>query len=130
MDKRRIVLDTLEFRSVPYVPWAWGTTELCARRLEAHLGVDDLGDFLDSHFLDIGPDIGRFERIGKHLFRDAYGVVWDKSVDKDIGATTGRTPPATSCTRTYPSGLQPTARYSAATCWGSRCTSEPGPCEA
>jgi len=85
MDKRRIVLDTLEFRSVPYVPWAWGTTELCARRLEAHLGVDDLGDFLDSHFLDIGPDIGRFERIGKHLFRDAYGVVWDKSVDKDIG---------------------------------------------
>ena len=83
--KRDVVLDALQFRPPPYVPWAWGPTQKCAERLKAHLGTDDLAAFIDTHFLDVGPDIGYLEPLGDEHYRDRYGVVWDRRVDKDIG---------------------------------------------
>lgn len=83
--RREVVLEALRFRPPPYVPWAWDPTQPMADRLRAHLGADDLGPFLDSHFLDLGEDVGRFEALGGGLWRDVYGVVWDRRVDKDIG---------------------------------------------
>jgi len=85
MTKRETVIEAIEFRSPPYVPWAWDMTMQCAERVRAHLGTDDLTDFVDSHFLDVASQIGRFERISEDRYRDVYGVVWDRSVDKDIG---------------------------------------------
>jgi uroporphyrinogen decarboxylase len=85
MTKREVVVDALEFRPPAYVPWAWGMTQDCAELCRKHLGTDNLGGFLGSHFLDLGPDIGRFERVDAHHDRDMYGVVWDRSIDRDIG---------------------------------------------
>jgi len=82
---REVVLEALAFRPPPYVPWAWGMTIDCARRLRAHLGVESLEDFRASHFYDCGTEIARFDRIDADHVRDVYGVVWDRSVDKDIG---------------------------------------------
>ncbi|MCG3178962.1 MAG: hypothetical protein BIFFINMI_01292 [Phycisphaerae bacterium] len=90
MTRREVVIEALSFRRPPYVPWAWGPTEACAGRLKAHLGTDNLAGFLDSHMHSVNSDIGRFERAGEDLVRDSYGVVWDRSVDRDIGVPVRR----------------------------------------
>jgi uroporphyrinogen decarboxylase len=85
MTKRDVVIEALNFRPPPYVPWAWEPTLRCAERLRGHLKGDDLGPFLDTHFLDLGAGIGRFVPVDENHVRDIYGVVWDRTVDKDIG---------------------------------------------
>lgn len=85
MTKREIVIEALAFCRPPYVPWAWDMTVECAERMREHLGADDLEGFVDSHFLDLGAGIGRFEAVDANHVRDLYGVVWDRTVDKDIG---------------------------------------------
>jgi uroporphyrinogen decarboxylase len=85
MTRRQAVIEALSFRPPPYVPWAWDMTQQCAERMSRHLGTDDLDPFVDSHILPLGSAIGRFEKVGRDLYRDIYGVVWDRSVDKDIG---------------------------------------------
>jgi uroporphyrinogen decarboxylase len=37
----------------------------------------------------LGSDIGFFDIIGENLYRDVFGAVWDRSIDKDIGNITG-----------------------------------------
>ncbi len=85
MRKREVVIEALEFRPPPYVPWAWSMTPGCADRLKRHLGVDDLSGFVGSHFLWLYSPVGRMKKIDANHYRDVYGVVWDRSVDKDIG---------------------------------------------
>jgi len=82
---RQAVIDALAFRRPAYVPWAWSPTEPCAARLKAHLGTDRLEGFLSCHFCDVGASVGRFEAVDDTHVRDAYGVVWDRTVDRDIG---------------------------------------------
>jgi uroporphyrinogen decarboxylase len=57
----------------------------CEQRLREHLGAEDLAGFVGSHFIDLGSRVGRFEDVGNDHVRDPYGVVWDRTVDKDIG---------------------------------------------
>jgi uroporphyrinogen decarboxylase len=85
MTKRDVVLDAMAFRAPAYVPWAWGPTEQCAQRLRAYLKTDDLTEFLDSHFVGVGHSVGRMTNLGGGMFRDAFGVVWDRTIDADIG---------------------------------------------
>ena len=77
----------LAFEPVPYVPWAWGMTAECQRRLRAYLGRPNLSEseFVDSHFLHLPGGGERFVPAGAGRVRDRYGVVWDRTVDKDIG---------------------------------------------
>jgi uroporphyrinogen decarboxylase len=83
--KREVVIEALSFRRPPYVPWAWTLTERAAERMKARLGAGDLDPFLASHFFELEPVNGRFEKVGAGRVRDVYGVIWDRSVDKDIG---------------------------------------------
>jgi len=83
--KREVVVEALSFRKPPYVPWAWTMTERCAERMKARLGgADRLDPFMDSHFFEIEPINGRFETVDQTHVRDTYGVIWDRSVDKDL----------------------------------------------
>ena len=85
MTKRDVIIDAMEFRRPAYVPWQIGLTIDCADRLKKHLGTDDLSEFLDDHFVDVGSEIGQFEVVDKTHVRDRYGVLWDRSIDQDIG---------------------------------------------
>jgi len=85
MTRRDVVIDAMEFRRPAYVPWQIGLTIDCTSRLKQYLGTDDLSDFLDDHFVGVGSEIGRFEQVDKTHVRDRYGVVWDRSIDQDIG---------------------------------------------
>lgn len=85
MDKRRVVIDAVEFRRPAYVPWSWVPTHDCALRLREKLGGTELESFIQPHFADFGAGELRVEWTKGDFVGDVYGVVWDRTVDKDIG---------------------------------------------
>jgi len=87
--KGEVVKLVLEGKPPPYVPWSFSFTKEAADRLHDHFGVSDLEPIMGNHLLHLGSDIGFFEDIGDECFRDVFGVVWDRSVDKDIGTVKG-----------------------------------------
>jgi uroporphyrinogen decarboxylase len=85
MTKREVVATALDGQRPVYVPWSFGFTHEAAAKLREHFGGDQLEPFLDNHILGLGSGTGFFENLGNDRFRDYFGVVWDRSVDKDIG---------------------------------------------
>jgi len=89
VDKRQIVRLAIEARQVPYVPWSCSFTVEAADKLREHFGQDDLDQVLDNHIVRLGSDTGFFDELGNNLFRDVFGVVWDRTIDRDIGNVQG-----------------------------------------
>jgi uroporphyrinogen decarboxylase len=89
MTKRDIIRAVLDGKRPPYVPWSCGFTLEAAEKLQAHYGHVDLDDALDNHFLGLGNAIGFFNDLPNDRVQDVFGVVWDRSVDKDIGQVGG-----------------------------------------
>jgi uroporphyrinogen decarboxylase len=86
VNKREIVRTALVHRRPPYVPWSFGFTFEAKEKLRAHYGPEkDLETVLGNHLLRLGSDIGFFVEVGPNLVQDVFGVVWDRSIDKDIG---------------------------------------------
>ncbi|MDD5260379.1 MAG: uroporphyrinogen decarboxylase family protein [Methylacidiphilales bacterium] len=83
--KREVIKMVLKGARPPYVPWSFKFTQEAAERLEKHYGTHDLETAVENHIARLGSDIGFFKNIGGDLWRDVFGVVWDRSVDKDIG---------------------------------------------
>jgi len=69
----------------PYVPWSFSFTQEDRAKLVEHYGSEDLDSVLQNHILALGADIGFFDDLGDNRLMDGFGVVWDRSVDKDIG---------------------------------------------
>jgi len=93
MTKRDIVRKVLEHKRPPYVPWHFGFTVEAKQKLIDHYGSEDIMDITDNHFLVLGDEIGYFEDIGNDRFKDFFGVMWDRSIDKDIGNVEGQVLP-------------------------------------
>lgn len=87
MTPREVVKTALRGEAPPYVPWSFRFTKEPHDMLCRHFGVaaEDLDIHVGNHFCELGSDIGFFEYIGNDHFKDVFGVVWDRSVDKDIG---------------------------------------------
>ncbi len=85
MTKRDVIRAVVEGRRPPYVPWHCSFTKEAMEKLESHFGAEKVEDALQNHLLGLGSDIGFFRDIGDSCVRDVFGVVWDRSVDKDIG---------------------------------------------
>lgn len=89
MTRREVVHEVLRHRQPPYVPWSFRFTRQATDKLAARLGVADIEDVLQNHFVELGSDIGFFTDLGEDRFRDVFGVVWDRNVDRDIGIVQG-----------------------------------------
>ncbi len=85
MSKREVIRSVIEGKRPPYVPWNIGLTKEAREKLERHFGDSDMEMVLDNHFLRLGSDIGFFTDLGENRFEDVFGVIWDRSIDKDIG---------------------------------------------
>ena len=87
MDKRDVVKAVLRGETPPYTPWSFRFTEEPKADLCEHFGCDESGLIAHTgcHILELGSDIGFFEEVEKDHFRDVFGVVWDRTMDKDIG---------------------------------------------
>ena len=89
MTKREVVRLVLEGKRPPYVPWSMGFTKEAGEKLQAHYGCADVEVPLENHLLKLGSDIGFFTDLGDNRVQDVFGVVWDRSIDKDIGNVEG-----------------------------------------
>jgi uroporphyrinogen decarboxylase len=89
MEKREIVIRAITFKEIPYVPWHFKFTVEAKDKLLNYLDGRDVEEYLQNHFIELGNDIGFFEYLGDNLYKDVFGVVWDRTIDKDIGNVKG-----------------------------------------
>ncbi|HUI90334.1 MAG TPA: uroporphyrinogen decarboxylase family protein [Anaerolineales bacterium] len=89
MTKRDVIRAVLQGQEPPYVPWSCGFTQEAREKLQAHYALVEWEDALQNHILKLGSDIGFFTDLGQSHLRDVFGVVWDRSIDKDIGNVEG-----------------------------------------
>ena len=85
MTKREVIKMVLEGEKPPYVPWSFSFTIEARNQLIEYFGSHDIESVLHNHILDVGNPIGFFDDLGDHRFRDVFGVVWNRRVDRDIG---------------------------------------------
>ncbi len=108
MNKRDVVRLALEGKPVPYVPWSCWFTSEAHEKLAAHFGTPDVDRAIDNHIFWAGGTTGSFEDIGNDCVRDYFGVVWDRSQDKDIGMVQGQLlPEQTLANYTFPDPAPP-----------------------
>ena len=91
--KRDRVNAALRGEPVDVTPWAFRFAREAAETLRRHYGVEDLLAATGGHVVELGSDVGFFEPLDENLYRDAFGVVWDRSVEKDIGFVQGEVLP-------------------------------------
>ncbi|HCD33772.1 MAG TPA: uroporphyrinogen-III decarboxylase-like protein [Phycisphaerales bacterium] len=89
MTPRTVVKMVLDGKQPPYVPWSFRFTHEPLEMLQQHYGNVDLEDELGNHILELGSPIGFFEDAGNQRVRDGFGVIWDRTHDKDIGNVEG-----------------------------------------
>ena len=109
LTKRDVVREVFLGRRPPYVPWHYQFTAEAWTKLVAHFGAAEAAEReIDNHILELGSAIGFFNEVGKDRFRDVFGVVWNRSVDKDIGMVEGTVlPEPTLAGFTLPDPLDP-----------------------
>jgi len=93
MTKREVVRLVLDGKRPPYVPWNIGLTLEARQKLEQYFGSSNLEGALQNHYLGLGNAIGFFSKLDDHRVQDVFGVVWDRSIDKDIGDVRGEVLP-------------------------------------
>jgi uroporphyrinogen decarboxylase len=85
LTKRQVVILVLEGKEPPYVPWSFRFTKEAKDALIEHYGTNDIATAVDNHIIELGSDIGFFKQLDENHFEDFFGVIWDRSIDKDIG---------------------------------------------
>ena len=93
MNKREVVGMTLNWETPPYVPWSLSFTLEAREKLEKYYETKDLEAILNNHFCSFGSSTGFFQDLGNDRLQDVFGVVWDRSEDKDIGMVEGQVLP-------------------------------------
>lgn len=85
MTKKEVVNLAIQGKPVPYVPWNCAFTSEIAQKLIEHYKTKDLDDIINNHFLIVNHTDHFFENIGDERYKDIFGVIWNRTVDKDIG---------------------------------------------
>ncbi len=89
MTQREVIKTVPDGGKPPYVPWSFKFTVEAEDALKKYLGCEDSEEVVGNHILRVGNDIGFFDAVGNDRYRDAFGVIWDRTVDKDIGVVEG-----------------------------------------
>jgi len=99
MLRRDRVIAALEHREPDIVPWNISFTIPAAEKMRGHFG-DEFPGCVGNHLAVIEPKApGAWTRLDGDVWRDEFGVEWDKSVDKDIGVPRNRVLPERSLDR-------------------------------
>ena len=109
MTSRQRVQTAVAHRQPVRVPYYFSFTHAAAEKLQAHYGVKDLDQFLDNDM--VRHSIRRpsmLEEVRPGCFRDEFGVVWNRTIDRDIGIPEGQVLPERSLQGyTWPDPLDP-----------------------
>ncbi len=86
MTPRERVLMALNHEQPDITPWHITFTIPAREKLAALLGTDDLDRAVGNHFAKceaVAEDA--WQELSRDIWRDEFGVIWDRSIDKDIG---------------------------------------------
>ena len=68
------------------MPWQFGYTVPARQKLEQHFGTTDLDAVLGNHLVKYRPRAAdALVEVRPGFWRDEFGVVWNRTIDKDIG---------------------------------------------
>jgi uroporphyrinogen decarboxylase len=81
---RQRVWQTIQHQQPDRVPWHFGLTTQARTKIENHYGSNELDIILDQHIVKYRSRLPYIE-IRPDFFMDEFGVVWNRTVDKDIG---------------------------------------------
>ena len=90
MDKRTVMKIALEWETPPYVPWNINFTIPSAEKLQQHYFGKDLEEVIQNHIVNVGYDTYFSHDIGNDCVQDTFGVIWDRTIDEDIGVVKGQ----------------------------------------
>ncbi|HUV38318.1 MAG TPA: uroporphyrinogen decarboxylase family protein [Planctomycetota bacterium] len=86
MTHKERVIRALEHKTPEVCPWCIGFTIPAARKMAEHYGDANFEARLGNHLATIEPGPpGRWVEVRPGFWRDEFGVVWNRTVDKDIG---------------------------------------------
>jgi uroporphyrinogen decarboxylase len=85
MDKRKVIEKVLRGEKPSYTPWSFKFTAEPLAMVRDYFARNDIDAICDNHMLNLGSDMGVFNEIAPNMFEDIFKVVWDRSIDKDIG---------------------------------------------
>jgi len=85
MEKRKIIRQVIKGLRPTYVPWHCYFTLEAKEKLKNYWGAKDLEEEIQNHFLELTSREIYFKEVRDNFFKDHFGVVWDRSIDKDIG---------------------------------------------
>lgn len=90
ISKRELVRSVLKGEKPAYTPWSFRFTPEPEAQLCEHYKCKpiELIQHTGCHILELGSPIGFFEDLGNCHYKDAFGVIWDRTHDKDIGMPT------------------------------------------
>ncbi|MFC1716140.1 uroporphyrinogen decarboxylase family protein [Candidatus Poribacteria bacterium] len=80
MTKKETVINAIQLKDTPHVPYHMDFTPPVRRMLQEHYGADDVDRAVGSYILWLSwhPSLDfRGKRLGEHLIQDEYGVVWN-----------------------------------------------------
>jgi len=84
---RERVLETIRHVQPDRVPHHFSYTAPVRRKLEVYFGTPDLDRVLDNHIVKYKPRCDDYMvEVGVDLWRDEFGVVWNREGDADVGA--------------------------------------------
>jgi uroporphyrinogen decarboxylase len=83
---RERVLKAIRHEQPDRVPWHFTFTVPARQKVQAHYGPGDLNAILGNHLVKYQPAGPRaWEEVRPDYWRDEFGVVWNRTVDKDVG---------------------------------------------
>ena len=86
MTKKEILKKALEFEDTPLVPYNMEFTQGAYKKLVDYYKTDDVYAIIGNYLATteaVPPDY--WTRIRADFFKDEFGVIWNRTVDKDIG---------------------------------------------
>src|SRR5512143_3086727 len=89
MTKREVIHTVLAGKAPPYVTWSCGFTQNARAKLKEHFQPVEIEDAVKNHLLKLCNDICFFTDMCDQRVKDVFGVVLDRSIDKDIGNVEG-----------------------------------------
>jgi len=86
MIPRERVWHSIRHKEPDRVPYHLSYTVPARQKLEAYYGTPDLDNVLDNHLVKYKPRRpDAWQEVRPDYWRDEFGVVWNRTVDKDIG---------------------------------------------
>jgi uroporphyrinogen decarboxylase len=101
MNKKQRIKACIHHENVDRTPWQINYTSELAKRLMKELGLEyrfsnvlgenilkygALDDYFDNHIAYIrNRSVRSYSEVSPGVFRDEWGVMWDRTIDKDIG---------------------------------------------